>query len=570
MFKKLFLFLDKKTKSQILLLQIIFILTTFFEFLNLNFLLAFLVSVFSKNKFENTIPLFEFLNINIFDSLSSSEIGFYLLIIFLFTSSFILISNYIIYYFSNYLTAKLTNTYFLRTLKANYFYVLNRGVSRIIHDIRNEIPKISDGIIFPLLQIINKTLLLIAILIFLFSNFFYITLKLLFVSALILIIFYLILKKYFYNFGIKVSIAQDNVIKSFYETFTNINSIKIFNIESFFVNKVYQNLKTYSKYQSLGYLFGRIPKFFFEIFALSIITFVLIYFSLNNDNNLENLIPIIGTFAFVGYRLLPIFQELFTSLSMIKNSQYAANKILNKNLFTEKYIEIKNKTDTKIKINNLKIDNLYFKYPGAKDYIFKNFSISFLKNKITTITGASGAGKTTLINILCGNIIPQKIIFQINKKKITNFNYYKTIREKLSYNEQRPNLFDTTVKKNVALNFNSKKHNIKLLEKSLKAASLHEFIKEKSILASVGDSAKKLSGGQIQRILLARALYHQKEVIIFDEPTNFLDKKNKIKVIESIKNIKKNKIIIILSHDLDILKISDKVVNLSFLKNLKK
>ncbi len=80
---------------------------------------------------------------------------------------------------------------------------------------------------------------------------------------------------------------------------------------------------------------------------------------------------------------------------------------------------------------------------------------------------------------------------------------------------------------------------------------------------SVGDSAKKLSGGQIQRILLARALYHQKEVIIFDEPTNFLDKKNKMKVINSIKNIKKNKIIIILSHDPDILKISNKIVNLS-------
>ena len=80
--------------------------------------------------------------------------------------------------------------------------------------------------------------------------------------------------------------------------------------------------------------------------------------------------------------------------------------------------------------------------------------------------------------------------------------------------------------------------------------------------SSVGSSGVKLSGGQIQRLLIARALYHQKEVLIFDEPTNFLDDKNKIKIINSIKNVKKNKIVIILSHDEKILDISDKIIKL--------
>ncbi len=563
MFKKLLSFLDKKTKIQIIFIQIIFILTTFLEFLNLNFLLAFLISIFSKNKSENAIPLFEFLNFNIFNSLSTSEIGVYLLIIFFLTSSLILFSNFIIYYFSNYLTAKLTNTYFLRSLNANYFYILNKGTPGIIHDVSNQIPKISDGIIFPSLQIINKILLLIAILTFLFSNFFQITINLLIVSILMISVFYLVLKKYFYSFGEKVSISQNIVIKSFYETFTNIKSIKIFNIEKFFLQKVFRNLKVYSKYQSLGYLFGRIPKFFFELLAISIITFVLIFFSINNDENIENLIPIIGTFAFVGYRLLPIFQELFTSLSMIKNSQFAANKILNKNLFREVDFVFKNKKNLKLKINNLSIKNLYFKYPRKKKFLFKNFSSSFLKNKITTITGTSGVGKTTLVNIISGYIIPQKVKFGINGKEVENSQYYNTIKEKLSYNEQRPNLFDTSIKKNITLNFNSKKYNKKFYKKCLKDASLKEFINENFKIGHVGDAANKLSGGQIQRILLARALYHQKEVLIFDEPTNFLDDKNKIKIIDSIKNIKKNKIIIILSHDENILDISDKIIKLS-------
>ena len=95
MFKKLFSFLDKKTKIQILSIQFIFILTTILEFLNLNFLLAFLISIFSKNKFETSVPFFDFLNFKIFNSYNTSEIGIFLVIIFFLCTTFILLSNFI-------------------------------------------------------------------------------------------------------------------------------------------------------------------------------------------------------------------------------------------------------------------------------------------------------------------------------------------------------------------------------------------------------------------------------------------------------------------------------------------
>ena len=160
MLTKLYFFLDKKTKLQILLIQLVFIISTLLEFLNLNFLLAFLISIFSKDKLQNSIPFFDYFNFEIINSLSSSEIGILLLVIFFFSSLFILLSNYVIFYFSHYLKAKLTNTYFLRTLNANYFYILNKGTSGIIHDVNNEIPKISDGVILPILMIFNKLFLM--------------------------------------------------------------------------------------------------------------------------------------------------------------------------------------------------------------------------------------------------------------------------------------------------------------------------------------------------------------------------------------------------------------------------
>ncbi len=560
MFKKLFSFLDKKTKTQILSIQFIFILTTILEFLNLNFLLAFLISIFSKNKLETSVPFFDFLNFKIFNSYSTSEIGIFLVIIFFLSSTFILLSNFIIFYYSNFLKAKLTNTYFLRSLDANYFYILDKGVSGIIHDVNNEIPKISDGVILPILRILNKLFLLIAILFFLLTSFFNITIKLLFISIIMIFIFYIVLKKYFYDFGQKVSISQNNVLKSLHDTFSNIQTIKIFKIDKFFVNKVFYNLKIYSKYQSLGYLFGGIPKFFFELLSISLVTFILIYFSKNSQIEIENIIPAVGTFAFVGYRLLPIFQEIFHSLSIIKNSQYSTNRILNKNLFQTKSKKIEKYKSFNGKINKIQISSLNFKYPKTKKYIFKNFSVSFEKNKITTVTGKSGTGKTTLMNILNGLIVPQKIKFKVNGKEISNIDYYKIIKSKFSYNDQRPNLFDTSIKNNITLEFDNKIYKKNIFIKSLKNASLFNEINKFN--ESVGSGGLKLSGGQIQRLLIARALYHQKDILIYDEPTNFLDQKNKFKIIESIKKIKKDKIIVILSHDKDILKISDKIINI--------
>jgi len=562
MILKLYYFLDKKTKLQILLIQMVFIVSTFFEFLNLNFFLAFLTSIFSKNQTETTIFFFKYLNIDILNSYTSLEIGIFLLIIFFLSSVLILISNFITFYFSHYLKAKITNIYFKRTLMANYFYILEKNTAGIIHDINNEIPKITDGIILPILMIINKFFLLSAIMFFLLTNFFAITIKLFLVLSLMLFFFYIILKKFFFNFGIKVSRSQSLVIKLISETFNNFQSIKIYKLENFFIDKILTNTKIFAKYQSLGFLFGGIPKFFFELFSISIVTFVFIYFSTYEQTSVINLVPQIGIFAFVGYRLLPIFQEFFVSMSMIKNNQYASGKILNKNIIPKKIFKNKIYKEFHDKLNKIEIKNLTFKYPNTKKYIFKNFSSSFLQGKITVIKGKSGAGKTTLVNILNGLIVPKKVNFKLNDKEIDNSDYYRIIQNSISYNEQRPNLFDTSIVQNITLNFYSKKFNKKKFLNSIKNASLNDLIYRFDKNEGLGTSGFKLSGGQIQRILIARSLYHKKEVLIFDEPTNFLDQKNKLKILESINKIKKNKIVIILSHDIDVLKISDKIIDL--------
>ena len=138
-------------------------------------------------------------------------------------------------------------------------------------------------------------------------------------------------------------------------------------------------------------------------------------------------------------------------------------------------------------------------------------------------------------------IVPEKINFKINNKRINNEDYYNIISNSISYNDQRPNLFDASIKKNITLDFYNKATNNLKLKNSINNASLDDLNLRSINKENLGLSGYKLSGGQIQRILIARVCIIKK-VLIFDEPTNFLDEKNKTKILKSIKKLKKIKL----------------------------
>lgn len=563
MFRNLYNFLDKKTKIQLVFIQIIFLISTFLEFINLNFILLFLISIFTEGvTVKNSgILNYIFLYTNHFNVI---VIGVLSLVIFFISSSLILLSNWLIFYYANLLREKIIIRHFYENINKNITKLNENCSSDIIHEIGNEIPKITDGIIMPLLKIINKTFLLIVMLFFLFSNYFEITLKILIFSLSLVFVFYLVLKNLFYKFGVKVSKSHKALYEDIKETFDNFRTVKIFSLDNFFLKQIKLNAHILTKFQSLGYFFGLIPKFFFELFALSIVIFIFINFKSDKSLLLTDLLPTIGIFTFIGYRLVPIFQEFFISASTIKNNQYAFSTIINSETLKNNNILKKQKIgkDFNIDIKKIILKKINFKYKKNGSKVFSNFSCIFEAGKITTITGKSGSGKTTLINIILGFLKPNKGKFLINNKVLSFFSYKKIISKIASLNEQLPNLFNTTLSNNIDLNFSQKIKNKNKIFRSLKSASLDNLDITKRINKNVGDKGKLFSGGQVQRILIARAIYHDKRLLIFDEPTNFLDLKNKLHVLRTLKKIKKNKIIIIISHDNSVISISDRVVKL--------
>ena len=265
------------------------------------------------------------------------------------------------------------------------------------------------------------------------------------------------------------------------------------------------------------------------------------------------------------YRILPSINRILKSIQALRFGNVSL-RILQENLEqnsgNDKEKKSFNEQIPNIEFqNNIKISNLYFKYKDNENYIIKNLNAEIKKNNITGIFGKSGSGKSTLIDLICGLIEPSRGEITINDYKINN-NYF--WQSKIGIVPQEVYLLDDTIKKNIAFGVNEKNiDNVSLL-KSLENSDLNHFVKEmKNDLETViGEQGSLISGGQRQRIGIARALYLNPKVLIFDEATTALDKDTEKNILETIIKIKKDTTIIIVSHNLEVMKICDEIINL--------
>ena len=242
-----------------------------------------------------------------------------------------------------------------------------------------------------------------------------------------------------------------------------------------------------------------------------------------------------------------------------------------KSIIDELIIELENKNQVfPLTQNNpnqtefikLKFIDVSFSYNELNDQIFNNFNFSIQKGDVIGICGASGAGKTTFINLLLGLIKPTKGSIEFNDMNINDNvpNWYSLI----SYVPQNIFLYDDTILKNITFNFSDKNYDEQLLQKSIQKSQIKEFISKlpQGIDTHVGEKGVKISGGQLQRIGIARAIYKNSEILIFDESTSSLDQKVEKELMNDIYGLSKNMTTIIISHNISILKKCDKIYQL--------
>jgi ABC-type multidrug transport system fused ATPase/permease subunit len=289
---------------------------------------------------------------------------------------------------------------------------------------------------------------------------------------------------------------------------------------------------------------------------------ILVLFLIYENNHFNEVVPLIALYAFVGYRLIPATQTIFSSLSMIRFSGSALNN-LHKDLANLKQL---NKTkiplDRTISLSHsINLKDITYNYPTSTKQILKNINIQIPALNIVGIVGSTGSGKTTLVDLILGLLELNKGIIRIDGEIINKQNI-KLWQKHIGYVPQNVFLSDLSILENVAFGKDFASIDLEAVKNACKVANIHDFIENElsnGYKTLVGERGVRLSGGQKQRIGIARALYKKPSILILDEATSALDTLTEKKVMNAIQTLRDKITIIIIAHRLSTLKKCNKI-----------
>ncbi len=552
------------------------LITGFSEMISLGLLFPFLAilidsSAIWENNFFSTILIF--LNFN-----KESNITLFITICFslasIFANGLRLLNLWLNVRISQLIGNDLNYEAFYRTLKQPYQIHKNRNSDAVLVALTNHIKLIIDSVEYILL-FFSSSLILTFLLITLFS----INPVLAFNSLFVLIFSYFciasIFKDQLLNNGRKIAFFSQKQINIIQESLGGIREIIINNKADYYSNLFREIDLPLRKIGSQSSFIGGFPRYLMEAIAMTLIAFVS-YIMLSNTGSATNIIPFLGVLALSAQKMLPALQQIFKSWSCLQSTYKPILEFLN--LINQPIQE--NKFQSKIKslrfANYISFENVSFKYESKGKLVLSNINFKINKGEKVGIVGKTGSGKSTIIDLIMGLLKPTKGLITIDGKDLNDRSNSKIIyswQKNIAHVPQTIYISDTSFAENIA--FGIKKENIdiqKLYEASEKA-NIREFIEStpNKYKTRLGERGTKISGGERQRIAIARALYQDKKVLVLDEATSSLDSKTESSIMHSIEKLPSEITIIMISHRMSTLKNCDRIITLKngILTNIK-
>jgi HlyD family secretion protein len=355
--------------------------------------------------------------------------------------------------------------------------------------------------------------------------------------------------------------SQANKLKTLHESFGGIKEIILTNSFDNFYKKYSLAVETYNKKFSDYLKLSQLPRSILELISIIMIIIILIVMLKIFNSDFDIVLPIIGIYALGGLRAIPAIQTLFQSVAQIKSSLPSLNLIY-EDFYKSKYTKYEDKTinnQSSIFFNKeISLKNISYFYASQKNNAINNISLKIKKNQFTSIIGPNGSGKSTLVNIILGILKPQTGSLFIDNLELNHENKH-LWQKKIGYVSQDIFLFDDTIFNNITFGLNKKELENIDIKKILKDSKLDIFVEQlpQGINTRVGENGVYLSGGQKQKIAIARCLIRDSEVIIFDEATSVLDIDSESNLNNIILNYMNKKTLIIISHKFENIKNSD-------------
>mgnify|MGYP005625650793 FL=1 len=562
--KKLLFLLSAHEKKRAGLLLIMILILSFLDMIGVASIMPFIAVLTNPSLVESNFFLkYMFQASGIFGVESAQEFMFFLGVLLFFiliiTLIFRAIVTYIqlrfIFLMERSIGKRLVDGY----LHQPYSWFLNRHSADLGKSILSETGKIAGRGLGNLMDLIAKSSVTIAIIILLII----VDPKLAFIVGLTLsavyVLIYFSVNKYVKKLG-EDSLKNNQLrFTAVNEAFGAVKEIKVGGLEQIYINNFSISSKIFALTQAYVSSIAQLPRFFLESIGFGGVLLIILY-GMSDTGSFNNALPIISVYVFAGYRLLPALQQMyscFTQLTYVGPSLDELNNDL-RNLQSHDG----NKDNSILAFNKtITLKNIDYNYPNSSIKALKNISIDIPINSKVGLVGATGSGKTTLIDVILGLLEPQDGSLEIDGKLITKLNT-RSWQRNIGFVPQHIYLSDDTVAANIAFGIEHKDIDQLAVERASKVASLHEFIINelpKQYQATIGERGIRLSGGQCQRIGIARALYHDPKVLIFDEATSALDGTTEKIVMDAINHLRKDVTIIIIAHRLSTVKKCDKI-----------
>lgn len=554
--KQLFVLLTDKQLKQFYLLQVLVVIMAFTELLGIASIAPFMalvgdISILETNGIFAQLYKMSGLN-NPMDFLFYT--GVIVLVMLTFSTVISMFTTWRLSIFGARIGTEIADRLYTYYMQQSWQFHASGSSAQLTKQVSTEAARISNDIIQPLMQMNSKLVLALFISISIVIYDPVIAILGLFIFSLAYFVLYRLVRQKLESNGQQLSGVSTRRFRLMNEGFGGIKDVLLLNRSHDFITRFHDSGKVFARAQGTNVAISQVPRYFIELIAFgAMISLVLVLIKVHSGN-LGEVLPILAVYALAAFKLLPALQQIYSSLSQIKGNTAAFEAVkddLQRSFENQKAIT-KASMPTAISLNkSIALNDIEFSYPNKDRAAVDGVSMSIPVNSVIGLVGSSGSGKSTLIDLLLGLLTPQQGNIYVDDIRITADNK-RAWQDLLGFVPQSIFLSEGSIAENIAFGIPAKDISLKQVNKALNLANLTELVEQlpDGVNTKVGERGVQLSGGQRQRIGIARALYHEAEVLVFDEATSALDGITEKIVMDAIHEFSGQKTIIMIAHRL--------------------
>jgi len=548
-FKKILTVFNRKQRLQLVRLTIIILIDALFELLGVSIIVPF-IDMISNPEQMMDYPIVK-------ELIGQMQLQWtsFIIVVCIGIAIIYVLKNIILIYVCNeqfkftYHGQRDLGNYFMRLyLEEDYSFHLKHNSAELMRDISNDTSMFYSTVL-AYLQLITESFICLVLVAYLLYKDTLITIG---VAAILAFIFMLFMKRYkktLERLGNERRLYTFKMTQAMQQGFGGIKEIKVAGTEDYFQKDFSEANRMFTDALCKNLFLNSLPKPIMEALCIAVVMFILVI-KLISGSEPTSFVPTLAVFAVAAFRLLPSVNKMASYVGTIMHSGVVVDEMCRRVQKT-KSLENKKKIDNSAKIdfdNRITVNNLTFQYPESEVPVLENVNLTIRKNEAVAFVGKSGAGKTTLVDLILGLLEPFKGSVEVDDRSILGV--ASNWQSKIGYIPQNIYMLDDSIRNNIT--FGKEDYDDETIWKALQEAQLDEFVKKlpDGLDTIIGEQGDRLSGGQRQRIGIARALVRKPELLVLDEATSALDAETEKAVMDSIDHLHGKVTMIIIAHRL--------------------